>query len=60
MSRVLSRRLGRLEQLAINSIPPKPWLVLNAGQAAPNPVPDCFGGVVQIVVFDGRKPQEDQ
>lgn len=49
-------RLVRLENKI--DATPKPWLVLRAGEAAPDPLPERFGGVVRIKIFDGRKPQE--
>ncbi len=49
-------RLVRLENKI--GTPIKPWLVLRPGEAAPDPLPERFGGVVRIKIFDGRKPKE--
>lgn len=60
MSRAMLARIRRIEQL-VNPpvwIPPKPWLVLGAGKPVPDPLPDEYGGVVQIVVFDGRRTHD--
>lgn len=58
MSRAMLARIRRIEQL-VNPpvwVRPRPWLVLNHGEAVPDPLPPEYGGIVQIKVFDGRKP----
>jgi hypothetical protein len=54
--RSLRARLLRLENKI--DATPKPWLVLRSGEDAPDPLPERFGGVVRIKIFDGRKPKE--
>lgn len=56
MTRALARRVQRLEQHAIDSLPTQPWLVVMTGQSIPDALPSEYGGVVEIQIVDGRKP----
>lgn len=53
MSRVLLRRVVKLEQLADDGKPPVPALILFPGQEPPE---GFAGPLVRIRVIDGRKP----
>ncbi len=56
MRQALMNRLARLEEKHA-SLLIKPWVVLMPGQEPPDGWEATHGGIVRVVVFDGRKPQ---